>query len=80
MLLSYKETKPQETSLFNFTEKDKKDLIKIARQTIKEYVKDKKYPKLDKSLYSDNIKQQLGAFVTLYEKGTTKRLHRQVYC
>ncbi len=59
-------TSPQ---LFSFTDRDKKDMLNIAHQTIKYYVKDKKYPKFEKSLFSDNLSQHLGAFVTLYKDG-----------
>lgn len=47
------------------TEKDKKDLLSIARLTIEEYINKKIIPELDPEQFSENLKQNSGAFVTL---------------
>lgn len=54
---------------FKITKNDKKNLIKIARTTVKEYIAGHKTPKLKAKSYSDNIKQHIGAFVTLRKEG-----------
>jgi AmmeMemoRadiSam system protein A len=67
--VSEKQTLKTETSLFNFTAQDKKDLLAIARRTINTYIRENKYPKFNTESFSPNIKQHFGAFVTLHEKG-----------
>jgi MEMO1 family protein len=54
---------------FILTEKDKSDLLGIARLTMEEYVRKGKTPKLDVSGFSENIKRHGGAFVTLNKEG-----------
>ncbi len=54
---------------FSLTEKDKSDLLKIARNTLNTYIKDGKIPKIDSSGFSETIKQNCGAFVTLKKNG-----------
>ncbi|MDZ7291184.1 MAG: AmmeMemoRadiSam system protein B [candidate division KSB1 bacterium] len=50
---------------FNLRERDKKDLLDIARQTIEQYVKSHTVPQLDLSKFSATLKDNHGAFVTL---------------
>jgi len=50
---------------FTLTAKDKDDLLKIARNTLDTYIKEKKKPAIDTSGFSETIKQNCGAFVTL---------------
>ncbi len=57
-----KESRQEE---FKLTEKDKEDLIEIARKTVESYIKNGKIPEFNESDYSDNLKQHCGAFVTL---------------
>ncbi|MEN8225612.1 MAG: AmmeMemoRadiSam system protein A, partial [Bacteroidota bacterium] len=54
---------------FQLTDKDKADLIGIARLSMEEYVRSGKMPKLNTSAFSDNIKLPCGAFVTLMKDG-----------
>ncbi|RLD30988.1 MAG: TIGR00296 family protein [Bacteroidetes bacterium] len=54
---------------FVLTEKDKADLLGIARLSMEEYVSKGKTPKLNTSGYSENIKTPCGAFVTLNKDG-----------
>jgi MEMO1 family protein len=54
---------------FSLTEKDKNDLLEIARKTIVSYVGEKKNPDIDTSKLGENIKKQCGAFVTLHKDG-----------
>lgn len=65
--ISTKELKTEDAETFNFTEKDKKELLDIARNTINQLIKGKKFPKINSEDYSANIKKQYGAFVTLYK-------------
>ncbi|MDP4290317.1 MAG: AmmeMemoRadiSam system protein B, partial [Bacteroidota bacterium] len=57
---------------FSLTSEDKINLLKIARQTIVEYVRNNKIPVIDKKLLSPNLMTHTGAFVTLTEKGTLR--------
>ncbi len=50
---------------FKLTEEDKKTLLNIARKTLENYIKHGQSPDFDESNFSDNIKRELGAFVTL---------------
>lgn len=52
---------------FILTEKDKKDLLKIARTTIESYLRNNAIPDLDLTVYSGQIKTKCGAFVTLHK-------------
>jgi AmmeMemoRadiSam system protein B/AmmeMemoRadiSam system protein A len=54
---------------FRLTEEDKTDLLAIARNTIKEYIRNRKMYEVDDSKLSDNVKTPCGAFVTLYKNG-----------
>jgi AmmeMemoRadiSam system protein B/AmmeMemoRadiSam system protein A len=54
---------------FNLTSDDKTTLLKIARKTIQEYIKNNKVPDIDKKLLSSNLMTPAGAFVTLRDKG-----------
>ena len=54
---------------FLLSEKDKSNLLKIARNTLDSYIKDGKTPKIDTSDFSTTIKQNSGAFVTLKISG-----------
>ncbi|HNW96840.1 MAG TPA: AmmeMemoRadiSam system protein B [Bacteroidales bacterium] len=54
---------------FSLTQKDKEDLLKIARNTLETYIKKGNRPKIDTTGFSETIKQNCGAFVTLKEKG-----------
>ena len=54
---------------FNLNEKDKIELLKIARSTIKQYVNYQKVPEVDEKNLSENAKTECGAFVTLKENG-----------
>lgn len=54
---------------FTLSETDKKNLLKIARNTLEEYIKNGATPKIDTSDFSNTIKQNCGAFVTLHKDG-----------
>ena len=61
--LKEKKTKVQ----FSMSEEDKKDLLAVARNTIVEYVKERKVPNVDVANLSENVKTNCGAFVTLHK-------------
>ncbi len=61
--------KADDLSGFNLSDKDKKDLLYMARETIKKYIKEQKTPDFSKNDFSDNLKQESGAFVTLTKNG-----------
>ena len=52
---------------FILDQKDKRDLLNIARTTVEQYVKTGTVPELNPDDYSDNLKVRAGAFVTLNE-------------
>lgn len=54
---------------FNLNEKDKKELLSIARRTIEQYLNKNTLPEIDTSKLSNNVKTKCGAFVTLHKQG-----------
>ncbi len=58
-------SQPETPLGFNLTEKDKKTLLKIARETVETYVKTGKKSPIDTTGFSDALKTPCGAFVTL---------------
>jgi AmmeMemoRadiSam system protein B/AmmeMemoRadiSam system protein A len=52
---------------FNLTSKDKQKLLSIARETVSQYVKNKKVPEF--TVESEVLKKKCGAFVTLKKHG-----------
>lgn len=57
---------------FKLTEKDKKDLLAIARKTLEEHTLFKKNSDIDIRQLSENVKKKCGAFVTLNENGALR--------
>ena len=56
-----------ESKSFNLTPKDKKDLLKVARTTLEQYIRYNKTPEINATGFSETIKTPSGAFVTLTE-------------
>jgi AmmeMemoRadiSam system protein A len=54
---------------FNLSEEDKQKLLRIARQTLQSYIVDKKIPNFESEEFSESLKAQCGAFVTLHKNG-----------
>ncbi len=54
---------------FVLNTKEKVTLLGIARNTIEQYIRNKKTLPIDTTGFSENIKSESGAFVTLKEKG-----------
>jgi len=65
IVLSKKEKLIPSSSSFNITSKDKKELLKIARNTLEEYIRNNKIPEINASGFSEILKTPCGAFVTL---------------
>jgi len=61
-----------ENARFTLTDKDKRDLLLIARHTIEQYIANSTVLETDTSLLSQNIKTQYGAFVTLHENNNLR--------
>jgi MEMO1 family protein len=60
----------QKNSLgFSLGSQDKKELLKIARGTIEQYIRTGKKPVIETGGFSENMKVKSGAFVTLKENG-----------
>jgi AmmeMemoRadiSam system protein B/AmmeMemoRadiSam system protein A len=62
-----KNKKVESTFDFKLTSKDKQKLLSIARETINQYVKNKKIPEF--TVKSEVLQKECGAFVTLKKKG-----------
>ena len=59
--------KYQPATGFNLSKKDKKDLLKVARNTIEQYITNNKTPEINATGFSEILKTPSGAFVTLKE-------------
>ena len=70
--LSKKDKPIPSTQSFNLTGKDKKELLKIARTTLEQYIRYNKTPEINASGFSETLKTPSGAFVTLKEDGTLR--------
>jgi AmmeMemoRadiSam system protein B/AmmeMemoRadiSam system protein A len=57
---------------FDLSKKDKKELLKIARSTLEQYIRDKKTPEINASGFSSILKTPSGAFVSLKEDGVLR--------
>ena len=57
---------------FILTIDEKEELLKIARQTINEYLTSGKYPKIDQSVITPAMESRCGAFVTLHKEGALR--------
>jgi len=57
---------------FSLTEKDKRDLLALARNTIKAFVERHEIPHVDATQLSPNLRLPCGAFVTLHKKGALR--------
>ncbi len=68
--VSLKEKK--ERAEFKLTLKDKKELLAIARNTIEQYVKNRKKPEINEKNLSSKMKTNCGAFVTLKKRGNLR--------
>lgn len=55
--------------LFELSEKDKEDLLSIARETLTSYVRDREIPPLKEGGFSPALIKPCGAFVTLNKEG-----------
>lgn len=67
IVLSKKEDAKPASPSFNLSSKDKKDLLKIARTTLEQYIRNNKIPEINTSGFSELLKTPCGAFVTLNE-------------
>jgi MEMO1 family protein len=64
--------KKEEQNTFKLGDKDKKDLLRIARNTVVYYVTEQKRPVIDESTLSATVKNNCGAFVTLKKHETLR--------
>ncbi len=54
------------------TNDEKNTLLKISRDTLKNFLKDEKYPEKNKYKLTDNLNAKRGVFVTLHKKGALR--------
>jgi MEMO1 family protein len=64
-IVIFDETK--ETTGFNLEQNEKIELLGIARQSIEHFLTEGKKPKLQSEMLSENLKMNLGAFVSLHK-------------
>jgi len=64
--------KTQDDEEFYLTEKDKKTLLHIARETVESYTRFGEIPEIDTAGFSQAIKTPAGAFVTLNKEGALR--------
>jgi len=57
---------------FKLTDEDKKILLKIVRQTLEDYARQKKKPKLNDKNFSQDLMSKTGAFVSLHKRGNLR--------
>ena len=57
------------SSTFEFTPKEKKTLLEIARNTVRSYVSSRQKPAVDTTGFTPNLMLHAGAFVTLKKEG-----------
>lgn len=50
---------------FGLTDKEKGELLGIARSALDQYLRNRRVPEIDASIFSENIRTKTGAFVTL---------------
>ena len=72
IIFSLNKNKTMEDNKFKLSEKDKTDLLHIARLTIEQYINDNKIPEIDTSHFSKTLMTNCGAFVTLTKKGALR--------
>ncbi|MFY9153918.1 MAG: AmmeMemoRadiSam system protein B [Prolixibacteraceae bacterium] len=66
--ISFTRGKPAEKAIgFSISNEEKNYLLKLARETISEYVQKETIPKVDQSVLTPTLKTPCGAFVTLYK-------------
>lgn len=61
--------KNQHTMNFQLNTKEKKTLLKIARKSLEEYIRNEQIPEFDEEQMSETLKKATGAFVTLQKEG-----------
>ena len=68
---TYEKVEKNEESNTGFTvnNEDKRTLLTIARETIEEYIRNRKIKQIDTANLSPLLKSSVGAFVTLHENG-----------
>ncbi len=59
----------EQKNSFNLSEAEKKELLKISRQTLDSFIKKGIRPKIDSNSLTENLKKDIGAFVTLTING-----------
>ena len=66
-IVLYQEEKKEDE--FSLSEEDKKTLLKLSRETLESYIYNGERPQIDTSGFSDALKTEAGAFVTLKKDG-----------
>jgi len=67
-----KETSPLPTGTFTLNTKDKKELLKIVRTTLEQYIRNHTQPEIRAGGFSETLKTPSGCFVTLKEDGALR--------
>ncbi len=72
IIFAKKKVKDMSENQFIITDQEKEVLLKIARNTIDEYIENKKIPHIDGSDITNTMKSECGAFVTLHKEGALR--------
>jgi len=67
--LEFEVPKSSTGTLFVLTDKEKQILLKLARTSISEYIKNKERPFIDATFFTPNLLSSCGAFVSLHING-----------
>ncbi|MFH1319180.1 MAG: AmmeMemoRadiSam system protein B [Bacteroidota bacterium] len=67
MTVTLKEIEDGEKAEFDLTDRDKKDLLVIARSTIEQYINENKITEINTGNFSNILMTNCGAFVTLHK-------------
>ena len=69
MRVAQKQTTKAEEASFSLNETEKNYLLKLARNTIDQYLKTKRIPAIPENNLTPNLKTKTGCFVTLHKNG-----------
>jgi hypothetical protein len=64
-----KNKKNQQNMSFQLNQEEKKTLLHIARKTLEEYIRNDRKPEFEEEQFSETLKKETGAFVTLQKGG-----------
>jgi AmmeMemoRadiSam system protein A len=70
IIISKKDNMEEQT--FKLDDRDKRDLLSIARRTLEYYIPNRELPKIDQTKFSKSLQKNCGAFVTFHKQGNLR--------